>query len=153
MPRLRKVAVGGTFDPLHRGHLALLDAAFSLGEEVVIGLTTGEMLQKGGIRPYEERRRDLVSFLERRFSGRRYAIVPLRDPHGPAAEDRDLQGIIVSEETRRRGEEINEARKKKGLPPLEVVVLPLVLARDGKPISSTRIRRGEIDPEGRLRGG
>jgi len=41
-------------------------------------------------------------------------------------------------------------RRAKGFPPLELVVVELVKAEDGRPISSTRIREGEIDTDGRL---
>ena len=42
---MARVAVGGTFDPIHDGHIALLRRAFTLGEggDVVIGLTSDEM--------------------------------------------------------------------------------------------------------------
>ncbi|MEK6911713.1 MAG: adenylyltransferase/cytidyltransferase family protein, partial [Candidatus Thermoplasmatota archaeon] len=38
--------MGGTFDILHVGHKALLDAAFALGGEVFIGLTTDAMARQ-----------------------------------------------------------------------------------------------------------
>ncbi|MEM2081946.1 MAG: adenylyltransferase/cytidyltransferase family protein, partial [Candidatus Bathyarchaeia archaeon] len=38
MKRFRKVAVGGTFDELHKGHKALLMKAFEIGTRVLIGL-------------------------------------------------------------------------------------------------------------------
>ena len=45
----------------------------------------------------------------------------------------------------------NAQREAKGFPPLEVVTIDYVMAEDGRPISSTRIREGEIDSEGRLK--
>ncbi|MCJ7760087.1 adenylyltransferase/cytidyltransferase family protein, partial [Candidatus Bathyarchaeota archaeon] len=35
--RLSKVAVGGTFDKLHRGHIKLLLKTFKIGDTVIIG--------------------------------------------------------------------------------------------------------------------
>jgi pantetheine-phosphate adenylyltransferase len=57
---------------------------------------------------------------------------------------------VVSDETRPGALEINETRKKNGLKTLEIISIPLVLADDQKPISSTRIKKGEIDKEGRI---
>jgi pantetheine-phosphate adenylyltransferase len=57
---------------------------------------------------------------------------------------------MASEETLLRASEINAIRFKKGLDKLTIVVIPIVLADDGKPISSDRISRGEIDREGRV---
>ena len=38
-----RVAVGGTFQPLHDGHKTLLRKAFELSKNVDIGLTSDEM--------------------------------------------------------------------------------------------------------------
>ena len=56
--------------------------------------------------------------------------------------------IIVSEETLPTALEINEIRKEKGWQPLEIEMIPFVYFKDGNVISSTRIRKGEIDREG-----
>jgi pantetheine-phosphate adenylyltransferase len=56
----------------------------------------------------------------------------------------------VSKETEPRAHEINEKRRSKGRPPLEIVVIDMILSEDYFPISSTRIWLREIDHEGHL---
>lgn len=142
----KKVAVGGSFDVLHEGHRALLDRAFDVSEYVLIGLTSSEMAGKD-IAAYEKRKKTIEDFLEHRG---RYDIVELNDPLGDAVSDGAIDGIVVSEETAPRALKINELRKKGGLGALKIFSIPLVLAEDGRPISSTGIKRGEIDEEGRV---
>ncbi|UCD92876.1 MAG: DUF84 family protein, partial [Methanobacteriota archaeon] len=58
--------------------------------------------------------------------------------------------IIASEETKKTAEEINRMRMDNGLKPLDIHLTSMVLADDSCPISSSRIRSGEIDEEGKL---
>ena len=147
---LKKLAVGGTFDCLHAGHRQLLHTAFAYGERVVIGLTSDKMACAKGASAYEERLAELRRFLEEEGYADRAEIVELNDPHGSATSDPELEGIVVTEETLARAEEINRIRERMGLRRLEILVVPLLLAEDGVPLSSERIRRGEVDREGRL---
>ncbi|KON29532.1 hypothetical protein AC482_06240 [miscellaneous Crenarchaeota group-15 archaeon DG-45] len=154
--RLRLASVGGTFDALHKGHWFLLEEAFKVARRVVIGLSTdafAEALHKPHyIDCYEKRLADLKQFLDARGFLDRAEIVPLGDPHGPAADSDEIEGIVVSEETEPGAEEINRRRVAKGLRPLLIFCIRMVLAEDGRPISSTRIRRQEVDRYGRLIG-
>ena len=72
MTQFKKVAVGGTFDQLHRGHRALLGKAFEVGANVVIGLTSDEFVSKMGkphkTAPYSQRRGSLKFFSESKVS-------------------------------------------------------------------------------------
>ena len=43
--KYRKIAVGGTFDRFHEGHLKLLSKAFQLSQLVLIGVTSDEFAQ------------------------------------------------------------------------------------------------------------
>ncbi len=140
-----KIAVGGTFDKLHRGHKALLDKAFDSGKKVIVGISSDKMLEKKAD-PLKTRKRALVEYLKGRG---RYELIVLRDPYGPTIFDPDIDAIAVSDETLPRAEEINGVRKKRGLKPLKIISIPMVLADDGRSISSSRIRIGEIDGEGR----
>jgi pantetheine-phosphate adenylyltransferase len=149
-----KVAVGGTFDLLHKGHICLIKKALELGDSVAIGLTTEELLKVNPKNHFTEnfdaRRTELIRFVTSLGALNRVQIVPLRDSYGPTITDRELEALVVSYETINNVGEINKIRHKKGFKPLEIVVLDAVFAEDGLPISTTRIRRGEIDRAGRL---
>ena len=151
MKKYSKVCLGGTFDNMHLGHESLLRTAFSLSEEIIIGLTSDvrAKINRSGeyINPYSERFESLNNFVSSNFKGH-YSIVELNDNWGPGVFDESLNAIIVSEETEKVATELNVNRKLKGLKELEIVVIPLVLAKDGRRISSTRIRNKEINIEG-----
>lgn len=154
--RLRIVSVGGTFDVLHKGHWFLLEEAFKVSDRVVIGLTTEkfakELHKPHKIDCYTKRLADLRMFLVERGLINRADIIPLSDPYGPTIESSDIEGIVVSEETEPRAEEINVLRVEKGKRPLLIFCIMMVLAEDGMPISSTRIRKQEVDRYGVLVG-
>jgi pantetheine-phosphate adenylyltransferase len=154
--KIRSVTVAGTFDVMHKGHWFLLEEAFNVAETVFIGITTDEfaasMRKPHVIDPYETRLSDVKKYLQEKGILRRARFFPLADPYGPAIDNVDLEGILVSEETEARAEEINQIRVKKGKKPLLMFVMKMVLADDGKPISSTRVRRQEVDRYGRLIG-
>jgi pantetheine-phosphate adenylyltransferase len=82
------------------------------------------------------------------FKGK-YSIVELDDDWGPGIFDKDLEAIIVSDETEKVAFKLNKNRKLRGLEELKIVTVPLVLAKDNKKISSTRIRNNEIDINGK----
>ncbi|MBP3226044.1 MAG: pantetheine-phosphate adenylyltransferase, partial [Methanobrevibacter sp.] len=77
-----------------------------------------------------------------------FRVVSLDDPFGTTIYEADFDAIVVSEETEPTAVKINEIRLSKGMNPLDIIVVSFVLAEDGNPISSTRIRRGEIDKNG-----
>lgn len=152
--RLKKVAVGGTFDKLHRGHRQLLKAAFSAGERVIIGLSTDLFVKKlhkpHKVDCYGARLRELIRFLSDNDYLKRAQIIPLEDRFGIAATDPDLDALIVSEMKESVALEINNLRVKSGIKPLKILTIDMVLALDQRPISTTRIRRGLIDKEGKV---
>ena len=154
MKEFKKVAVGGTFDEFHRGHKALLTKAFEVGEKVVIGLSSDEFVSKMGkphvTAPYQERFEELQCFIEKSGLADRAEIVPLKDPFGLTISGLGLEALIVSKETESTANRINKIRDKASLPPLKIVTVNMVPAENCVPISTTRIRRGEIDRNGHM---
>ncbi|MEM1537534.1 MAG: pantetheine-phosphate adenylyltransferase [Candidatus Nezhaarchaeales archaeon] len=152
--RFKLVAVGGTFDRLHDGHKALLSKAFECGERVLIGLSGDELVRSkrraDEISSYSEREKALRDFLKEKGLLNRAEISKLTSPEGELLTNALIEALIVSEETLERAVKINKERMKAGLPSLELVVVPMVKAENGLPISSTRIRTGRIDVHGRV---
>jgi len=143
----KKVIVGGTFDHVHLGHEKLLRTALAEGE-TTIGLVSDEMLEEWKPevkRSYEERKENLERFLYP-YDG--WSIVEINDPFKKAVEG-DFDVLVVSYETKERGEKINQMRKERNKEALELIEVEPVLAEDLLPISSTRIRKGDIDKEGK----
>jgi cytidyltransferase-like protein len=148
------VAMGGTFDVLHRGHRQLLRKAFSVGRRVMIGVTSDKFAHKlhkpHKVDPYAVRKRDLKKLLSRWHVLSRAEIVQLTEKYGPTVNTSSIEALVVSRRTIRTAYEINTRRNANGLKPLAIIPIELILADDRRPISSTRIRRGRIDREGRL---
>ncbi len=153
MPARFLAVLGGTFDRLHRGHEALLAAAFRSGDSVAIGVTTDRFLaahrkpDAARLEPYAVRARRLHAWLRRHYPGRRWRTVPLDDVFGGSVA-RGVGALVVSADTLAGGRAVNRERRRRGLPVVPLVVVPLVLADDLRPISSRRIRAGEIDRDG-----
>ena len=154
--RLKTVTVAGTFDVMHKGHWFLLEEAFNIADNVIIGITTDRFasaMKKGhDIDPYDVRLGEVQKYLQKKGILTRASFFPLDDPYGPAIDNGGIEGILVSEETEKGAEAINQIRVKNGKRPLLIFVMKMVLADDGKPISSTRVRKQEVDRYGRLIG-
>ena len=145
------VATGGTFDILHKGHYTLLLKAFEVGKQVIIGISSDNyatIKKKKITNKYPIRLKNLKKFIEDKFNKSNYSTYELNDFYGPTVLTTDVQAIVTTEGTKENCIKINELRKSKGMPQLEIIVVPLVEDHDGKVISSTRIREGEIDING-----
>jgi len=152
--KLRLIAVGGTFDEFHKGHRVLLVKAFEVGEHVLIGVCTDDLVQKlmkpHIVATFDVRVEELKGFLRHQGLLNRATIVPLHDSYGVTLTSEKLEGIVVSRETESRAYEINKKREAKRLRSLEIVVIEMVPAENDAPISTTRIRHLEIDREGHV---
>ncbi len=156
MNKYNHVALGGTFDILHIGHLHLLKESFKVGNFVTIGITSDDFvrtrLNKKIKNSYQIRVQNLRNFIEKELkivdNDNKYQITTLNENFGPLMTSNKIDCLVVSSETEERGRTINQTRLKKGLPPVDIITVNLVLAEDGIPISSSRIRSNEIDKNG-----
>ena len=155
MEKLNLVATGGTFDCIHIGHIKLLSTAFDISDHVIIGLTSDRFVKRYKLNSniknnYLRRLFNLKKNIALNFKDANYTIIKLEDEFGPVIHSSQIQAIVVSEETLVKVKQINEIRISTYLNPLRVIVVEIAKSSDGKPISSTRIRNGEIDDKGKI---
>jgi pantetheine-phosphate adenylyltransferase len=145
------VATGGTFDILHKGHYILLLKAFEVGNHVIIGLSSdnyANQKKKKIANDYTIRLKNLRKFIKEKFNKSNYSIYELNDFYGPTILNREVQAIVTTESSKENCIKINALRESKNIPKLEIVIVTLAEDHEGKVISSTRIRLGEIDING-----
>jgi len=153
MSEFSLIATGGTFDIIHRGHLTLLSNAFAISDKVIIGLTSDELAEKKGkliINKYEKRLENLTQVISKEFPNSSFQISKLDNDFGPAVLEKGVEALVVSDEKSKQGITLNQLRAEKKLSPVKIVTVPMFLAKDGKRISTTRIKNSEIDTEGNL---
>ncbi|MCI5866572.1 MAG: phosphopantetheine adenylyltransferase [Methanosphaera sp.] len=143
-----KIAVGGTFDKFHKGHEQLIKTAFDMAENVLIGVSSDAFASRKShnVECCEKRIKNVKEAIKDYDNN--YTIIEINDAMGTADIDANLDAIVVSEETEESAVYINKIRHENGLKLLDIVVIKWVLADDNIPISSTRIRKGEITQDG-----
>lgn len=146
--------VGGTLNRIHAGHRLLLRTAFNIADLVRVGVTSDAMVERlrgpqaRAVRPAASRIKDVERLLAP-YGRDRFTVTLLENAMEPVNHP-EFDAIVVSNATLPTAERINAARSVQGHSPLKIVVVGMLLADDGKPISSSRILAGEIDEEGHL---
>ena len=147
------VALGGTFDIVHIGHIALLEKGFSISKKVIIGLTSDQFAKRKGktlVHDFQKRVSILESVIREKFPDSEFEITKLENDFGPAVIEGYVEALVVSDETSSKGELLNKLRLEKNNSPVTIISVPMILAKDGKRISTTRIRNSEIDTQGNI---
>jgi phosphopantetheine adenylyltransferase/predicted metal-dependent HD superfamily phosphohydrolase len=130
----QRVLFAGTFDHLHCGHRNILTKAlFSAERQLFVGIASEDLLKHkrfaNCLEPFDLRKSKLHHFLEsiRPEWKRDVEIIYLetRDAVGPAAT-LEFDAIFVTPETAVGASLVNEARAKRGMPPVKVVEVDLL---------------------------
>ena len=140
--------IGGTFDRFHAGHRNLLMSALSQCQTLEVWVTADSIAgaKDSRINPWEERVEEIKQALD--SDSKRLEFHELKDRHGPAPTHNQADAIICTSDTKPECETINSMRQETGIPQLEIICVDHSMSWDGRPISSSRIRIGEIDREG-----
>lgn len=155
MAKYNLTVCGGTFDLFHAGHKAFIKKILKHSEKVTLGITSNLYVKSFknnlGIEDFKVRKKAVEKFLDSIGASRRVKIVEINNAYEPYLEtSTDYQAITVTLQTKKVAMEINRKRKQNNVRELKIIVVDMKLAQDGKIISSTRIRNGEINREGRL---
>uniref|UniRef100_A0A915Q3W2 Cytidyltransferase-like domain-containing protein n=1 Tax=Setaria digitata TaxID=48799 RepID=A0A915Q3W2_9BILA len=129
------VVLGGTFDRLHNGHKVLLSKAVMVSSKrVVCGITCGDMIKRKVLwelmQPFEKRAQAVQEFVEDISCSVRCEVHSIEDPYGPSIVDPYLQAIIVSNETEKGGHAVNDRRRERNLPVLDIIKINLIDGKD-----------------------
>ena len=106
---------------------------------------------KNLINDFQKRRAKLEFEINDKFPTSEFEISKLENDFGPAVIEGDVEALVVSDETKSKGDLLNQLRKESDLSPVQIIIVPMILAKDGNRISSSRIRNSEIDTEGNIR--
>lgn len=152
MYQYQKAVLGGTFDRLHSGHKAFLKFALSFSQQLIVGVTSDDYAKNhkkiSNVLPFSKRVSELQAFFDDEGAGQRVELVKIEKNEIPDEYQSTVDVIVSTTETLRGAEALNRQRKKTGFTPLPIAPYSLQNRSSGKAISSTDIRKGEIDRKG-----
>jgi len=144
--------LGGTFDHLHLGHKTFLKEAFSQAKTLTIGIADAHLISdkklSSAIEDMDTRTKNLKAFLKENDLLNRTVIIEIHDIYGTSLTDKNIEAIFVTEHNLNNANLINQKRKEKKLPLLDIVEIPLLADSNNNTLSSTSIRLGKMDRNG-----
>lgn len=138
--KYRHVILGGTFSVIHDGHKLLLDMALALASKITIGVTSNRYVKRTKKTPRElGSRLNAIRKYLKLPAKKNVKVIIIDDKYGPSVSEVYYDLIIASEETLPTCLEINELRRIKHLPLLDIAIIPILFSSDKKPFSASRI--------------
>ncbi len=148
----RIAGLGGTFDHFHAGHAHFLRFASQQATHLRIGVTDQKLTQfktySQLIQQHAARVRAVSTFCNQ--EGISFEIIQLSDAFGPTLEETTIEALIVTEATMMGAKAINDLRDKLKLRELPVHVASMLKTSTGETLSSTLVRAGTCDRNGRV---
>jgi phosphopantetheine adenylyltransferase len=144
----KKVATGGTFAVIHKGHKRLFFESAKKGLPVTVGVTVNPLVAKNHSVPSFEQRYSMIKEFFIHSFGMEPNLVGLTDHYGPVVNDPDYGFLVTSEENLPYACEINKIRIARGFEAVQIILVETERAFDRRPVSTTRIMNGEINEEG-----
>ena len=142
--------VGGTFDRFHVGHQKLIETGLKECHNLEVWMTSDILATRKDPRidSWDDRKKLILSSIHPELQAR-ISFHTLKDAFGPAPTHEFAEVIICTRETISNCEEINAIRANNKLKPLKTVIVEPVFDSNGKVVSSTNIRRGMTDRNGK----
>ena len=128
------ICFAGTFDYLHTGHNILIQMSLLLSKNKIgIGICSDEMIKKKSpqflLESANERLKNMKNFIENLngiYKNQNIFYRIITDPIDFAGIDKDLEGLVLTEETIKGGEIINEKRIKNNLKKINLICLNVI---------------------------
>ncbi len=144
--------LGGTFDHLHNGHKYFIKTALDRSEKITIGIATDSFTKNklfpASLENYKTREKSLRNFINNNGYTTRVQIIPINDIYGTSLKDPNIGALFVTTHGLPNAKIINQKRTKIKFPKLIINKVSYLRGDYGRVISSTRIRKGEIDRRG-----
>lgn len=145
-------AVGGTFDHLHDGHkILLIVSAFLTSKRLIVGVTGPELLKNKKyaqfLESYDLRVSNVLALLNAIKPSLSTDIYEINDVCGPTAKIQDINALVVSLESSKGADYVNNVRSNLGWNPLDVYTIGVLGSADSddfqNKMSSTDYRKAE----------
>lgn len=150
----KHIVAMGTFDHFHEGHKHYLRKVAELGEKltIVILATPPEKAYADLIEPYETRRRNVEEFLQESNINAEISEPVEKPEDAKVALDPSIDTVAFGvgsydPNLQKRVNAVNEARVKRRLRELPLILIPVLRDAEGKIYSSSRIR-ASLCPDG-----